>query len=423
MVTKKMIFGTLLAMTGVYTAGAMDVSCASKLFIENKSGWALTIIYRTQQDVRMEVPMRQGEKLKELICVDQIRAIAFMRRGMVWGMGASEISLNDQLATIQKEIHNPSNKAKEPVIVIAATTLGWHITIGWQAGVLGSIVMPEEEYQSIDEQYKDVWRFVNVPDAYKQRVIDYAHRQQGNEEVSILKDAQSNAMNARMLVWSAVGDQYGLRLSKDPMSSGLWFWNAHENKPVFKGTRALNDQLASFTFKDFYRVAGSSSEKRIMQKLIDDYKIHYMPIGDLTPTLIKLFELIKNSPQLQQDIWSVKCNSRYDDEQLKRAGSGSPDARPKIVIYPSSSQQAANRVLDILFTHFKNDPGLGVAPRFNQRITDLIYVSQGNGDDKVGNNLEYFQAPDYVYFNAKKVAEILEVDPSTLKFKLTVSGM
>lgn len=176
----------------------------------------------------------------------------------------------------------------------------------------------------------------------------------------------------------------------------------------------------SVTFKHFNATFSKpAKQKEIMHKLIADYKIHLMPVGDLTPILSKLFQLIRDTPQLQNDIWRIKFNKKYDDEQLKRAGSGTAAARPKIVIYPASGKDAAQRVFDTIYAHFKNDPGLGIAPRFNQRITDLIYVAQGNGDDKEAyNNKEYFQAPDYVYFDAKKVAQELDVDPATLDFTL-----
>jgi len=415
---------------------AMDVPCTPILFIENKSGWALTIIYTTQEGKRIEEPMRQGETLKELVCVKGIQDLLFIRRGQVCGLGASEVSLTNQLAHIREQQSNPNNRGKDPVITIAATTFGWRFDIGWQAAVQGSLVMPEELWAEpgqtgrtrsgslstaqIIEQYKDLWRFVAVPDAYKSAIIKYATEQHPHQQVPPLKEALKDPLRARLLVWAAVGAPFGLRLDKDPIASGLWFWNEQDTKPFFKGERVLNDQLGSYTFKDFNRVAGTPREKAVMHQLIDDYKIHLMPIGDLTPTLMKLFEVIKNNPQLQKDIWSIKCNSRYDDAQLKRVVSGSADARPKIVIYPASGKDAAQRVLQTIIAHFKQDPGLSVAPRFNKRITDLIYVAQGNGDDKVGNNLDYFQAPEYVYFNREKVASVLEIDPATLNFELVI---
>jgi|GEM_PF-2539111 len=123
---------------------AADVSCTSKLLIENRSGWAITIFYNTVAGKLIEVPMRQSEKLKELpACLDNIASISFERRGKVWGMGAAGVSLDDQLISLQKR----PIKNKDAVIVIEATMTSWKTSTRWEAAVRGSLVMPEEEWQ------------------------------------------------------------------------------------------------------------------------------------------------------------------------------------------------------------------------------------------------------------------------------------
>jgi len=137
MVTKNILIGTLLSMTGVYTASAIDAGCGSKLFIENKSDVALTIIYTTREGIRVEEPMLPGEKFKELICIDQLLFVAFARRVA----GAREIALDDQLDTIRQDRHAPCLKGKTPVITIAAVSGGWSTRVEWHAQVTASIVM------------------------------------------------------------------------------------------------------------------------------------------------------------------------------------------------------------------------------------------------------------------------------------------
>jgi hypothetical protein len=288
-------------------------------------------------------------------------------------------------------------------------------------------ITPVKTVVPVYPEYDAIWKEVTIPESYKKMVVDYAHKEGGTGEVPTLDMAMKDRDAARLLVWGAViaHEVTGLVLVADPLSkSSVWCENKDESHPVFKGTRELiGDNFGeSVTFKHFNAsYSNQSKQKDIMRKLIADYKIHLMPVGDLTQTLAKLFHLIDNTPQLQTDIWRIKFNKKYDDNQLIKAGSSTAEARPKIVIYPASGKQAAQRVFDTIYAQFKNDPGLGIAPRFNQQVTDLIYIAQGNGDDKAGdNNKEYFQAPDYVYFDAKKVAQEFEVDPASLDFTLTV---
>jgi hypothetical protein len=137
MVTKKMIFGTLLIATGIYAnINAADTGCVHALFIENKSDIALTIMYTTREGLRVEEPMLQGEQFKKLICVDQLRSVAFARRVT----GAREIALDDQLDTIRQDAHAPCLRGKVPVITIAAVPGGWSTTVEWHVHVEAPIV-------------------------------------------------------------------------------------------------------------------------------------------------------------------------------------------------------------------------------------------------------------------------------------------
>ena len=71
------------------------------------------------------------------------------------------------------------------------------------------------------------------------------------------------------------------------------------------------------------------------------------------------------------------------------------------IIYVNGKNNA-QYVLDTLYRLFKDVEGLDIAPRYNEKITSLIYYAQSHGDRKVLYPQEYVQpnmevfAPDYV---------------------------
>ncbi len=71
------------------------------------------------------------------------------------------------------------------------------------------------------------------------------------------------------------------------------------------------------------------------------------------------------------------------------------EVMPLIVLHPSSSKASAQYVLDTVYRLFPEE-GLDVTPRYNEKITSLIYVAQGNGDDKA-DHPEFYE-PGKVYY-------------------------
>ena len=117
----------------------------------------------------------------------------------------------------------------------------------------------------------------------------------------------------------------------------------------------------------------------------DVFKIHLMPKPEQPLDLVlELMSLIQSRPDLQMAIKSFKVQ--------KNAGifhdrDGQP--LPKVVIYIGAklgdwtvSARNAQLVLDAMYAQFGSVEGLDVTPRYNQRITSLIYIAQGNGDFK-----------------------------------------
>lgn len=65
---------------------------------------------------------------------------------------------------------------------------------------------------------------------------------------------------------------------------------------------------------------------------------------------------------------------------------------PKIVIYCASGKENAQLVLHKIYNAFRYRKGLGIAPRYNQPVTDCIYYAQGNGDDKTDEFADLFES-------------------------------
>jgi hypothetical protein len=73
---------------------------------------------------------------------------------------------------------------------------------------------------------------------------------------------------------------------------------------------------------------------------------------------------------------------------------------PKIVIYPSTGKENAQKVLDKLYTLFNYIPGLNEQPRFNAKVTDLIWIAQGDSIYKESVRFDkYFELPFKTYYN------------------------
>lgn len=124
-----------------------------------------------------------------------------------------------------------------------------------------------------------------------------------------------------------------------------------------------------------------------------EYKIHLMPNDtNMVKTVALLLNKIKSDRTFAQYIAKIKVNGNtykgnenyYDNQKM-----------PRIVLYCALGKENAQSALNTIYDLFKNQKNIkdvGVTPRFNQQITDLIYYAQGNSDDKnKDNNKEFFE--------------------------------
>ncbi len=129
-------------------------------------------------------------------------------------------------------------------------------------------------------------------------------------------------------------------------------------------------------------------------KLAASYKIHLMPFDeDIVPILRRLFSGLCGDAQLRHAIAYFKIAAHTD--RITFPGR----TMPIMVIYPHASKDAAQNVLNRVYDLFKDIQGKDIVPRYNERVTSLIYFAQGDGDYKHDSFQEYYE-PNRVYYRA-----------------------
>ena len=157
-------------------------------------------------------------------------------------------------------------------------------------------------------------------------------------------------------------------------------------------------------------------DKSAALPLVKDYKIHLMPKDeDFVHTAIKLINALKSSYILQRTISQIKIKpileKEVDEAAEERYGMSRAELLelPKIVIYICGGTEDAQKALDEIFRIFKEQVGVNRGPKYNKKVTSLIFFAQGNREDKdvdsawIAENGPYavsrfFEQPDMIYF-------------------------
>lgn len=130
--------------------------------------------------------------------------------------------------------------------------------------------------------------------------------------------------------------------------------------------------------------------KRISEQ---EYKIHLMPAkSGETRVVEKLLLAIRDDAAFREDLSSMKVilsearmEKNYREEAREKGKLLLECVLPTIVIYPRSGKEHAQRLLDTLQEILKDEIpyGTGRTPRFNDRVNQLIFYAQGDGDTKM----------------------------------------
>ncbi len=181
----------------------------------------------------------------------------------------------------------------------------------------------------------------------------------------------------------------------------------HSDKSDFLES-LFNAQLEKAAFE---KEANEDVQTACKRMLATHYKIHLMPqSGQLQNVIERIVREFINNQELRslvsefkvcKKLLELSTDQDFTDEQVLAALEQDAHYMPAIVIYPQDGKEHAQRVLDIITTLFNGVQGLDVAPRFNQKVTSLIYYAQGNGDDKICDHLKIYYEDDCIHFTAE----------------------
>lgn len=254
--------------------------------------------------------------------------------------------------------------------------------------------------------------FAYIPPHLHQAIADYVPYAYPDKNlvISELSKLGYNEFSLRRLKWTALGYAFGL-MPYYNFDQGYFYFEQPkptDENAILKGIRedrrvkALADldeiikklQHSRDVKKDEYIKIAKNEWQEVANSIVQEYKIHLMPQGDLTPTIVTLLTMLKNDPELQNLIAAFKV--MITD---KVAVNGV--YYPRIVVYPAKGKDNAQRALNKLYLGLKNINGLGIRPLFNAKVTDLIWIAQGDsGYKKYTAYKPYFEQPELIYFRS-----------------------
>jgi len=167
---------------------------------------------------------------------------------------------------------------------------------------------------------------------------------------------------------------------------------------TYRGSRLITGKSVSIynlylTSRAQRHISLDQAEAAI-KEAVELYKIHFMPLDEnFKDITFSIIEEIKNNKELAGCISSFKIKPLLDKDLLQNPAVG---IVPKIIIY-CVGKESAQKALNILYEKYKDQKGSGQHPPFNEKVTDLIYYSQGHRDDKM-QYPQYYEQPDMVYF-------------------------
>ena len=243
-----------------------------------------------------------------------------------------------------------------------------------------------------DQKFTISSYFQLYSEKYQNVLYDYTRK----ENLSLKSIEDVRAASYQILAGKILNDKpsyYSDLNNRD----GYTFIDAVEGPSYFSGKR--NKQTIETLEREqrFPITAKELSETK--QDLVKNYKIHLMPYEkDIPKIFITLLEGIQKNPEIKNDIYTLKIKYRLDSTDHLKILSNE-DILPIMVIYPASDQASAQRVLNSVYEIYKDTQGMDIRPRFNEKITSLIYYAQGDGDHKKEDG-KYYKLPEKIFYKS-----------------------
>ncbi len=259
--------------------------------------------------------------------------------------------------------------------------------------------LPQEEFY---KKYPNV--FDNFPPKYKEIIYNYITSGKYKQSMvhlepleNLVLDTDQAKKQGNIFAWAAIANYVDLFMY---LYEG-YIQFADRDKKLMKGERVTNINLLDVLK---YAKNEASCQRHFnmscgeTQKILTGlYKIHLMPKYDDLNTVITMFtQRLQQDPALQNSLESFKIvqNKHINDVVLK---TGNGEIMPLVVLYPATGKENAQKVLNIIADIYKDRKGLDITPRYNRKITSLIYYAQGDADQKKSTTAKHFE-PGFVHY-------------------------
>lgn len=233
--------------------------------------------------------------------------------------------------------------------------------------ILKHKVEPEPKQELLQTKYPEL--FKGIPQGLQKAIYKYIQKMYPKYTDSELEKLyKKGPIDVRAFKWQALGDHFGFKTEYVQTGSVMF-----SDGPLLQGFQSLMNA------RDYNAIAmqptDQAHKKDALNELIGVYKIHLMPKGSLTDIILTLIEGLKNDPELRKLLYKFKVRPNPD---LRHEGS----MLAAVVIYPAQGKDNAQKALNKIYALFKNVQGTGIAPRYNAKVNDLIWIAQGDGDFK-----------------------------------------
>lgn len=226
--------------------------------------------------------------------------------------------------------------------------------------------------------------------------------------ISELSKLAYSSFSLKIFKWEALGYYFGLMPFYN-FDQGYFYFEQpkpFDENAILKGVREdrsiralyeLDELIKRLSFsrdtkREEYITHAKNEWQEVANSLVHEYKIHLMPQEDPTPVIVALLTLLKKDPELQHLIAAFKV--MVTDKMVVQG-----ITYPRIVIYPTKGKANAQKALNKLYAGLKEIKGLGLKPLYNAKVTDLIWIAQGDSHyKKISAYQTYFEKPDLVYY-------------------------
>jgi hypothetical protein len=177
---------------------------------------------------------------------------------------------------------------------------------------------------------------------------------------------------------------------------GYWAVKNAKFQSFFTGTRGIGD-VSQYIDRSLTRELDKAKDDSLVEarkNVAGHYKIQLMPRSKELCT--KIIQEILTNKNIRTNIQEFKVISPYNvslqdfwkDPKKYLCGNNVECNRgipPMMVLYCARGKDKAEKVLDILYTLFGKQSGIGENPRFSEKVpgSNLIFYTQDNSDEKV----------------------------------------